>query len=357
MTHKIQRRKINHKVGLPPGTMVAPVQEGSNQIWNLELFVYDEQGFEECLLNNQIEFDAIVLSPDKVYWLNIPEITDTKMLQVIGEKFELHALVLEDVSNPEQRPKIEEYDKHLFYTLKMLHYEQQDLLHLEQVSIILGENYVLSFQEKPGDVFHPVRDRIRHKNGRVRRRKADYLAYALFDVVVDHYFILLDGINKRMETVDGMVARKPHKNTLEEIEGIRKDLLFETKAISPLKEAVAKLIRTQSVLISASTRNYFNDLQDNILEIIETLELNRQLNNSHRDMYFSALTHKMNEIMKGLTIVATIFIPLTFVVGIYGMNFDYMPELHMKNGYFTVLSIMAVIALGSVYYFKRKDWI
>lgn len=357
MTHKVKRSRTTRKIGAPPGTMATLRTPITEVKWDIELFVFDESGFEEFRITSQNQLDQIILPSDKIIWLNIDQTADHSVLLSLGEKFGLHSLLLEDISNPEQRPKMEEYDDHLFYTLKMLHYSEDDYLELEQISIVLGANYVLSFQEKPGDVFDPVRHRIRHGSGRLRRRKADYLAYALFDVVVDHYFILIDEISERMNVVEVMVSNGPDKQILAEIDGIRKDLLFEVKTISPLREAVAKLIRSQSQLIGPSTRNYLNDLQDNTLEILESLELHRQLNSSHRDMYFSSLTHKMNEVMKGLTIVATIFIPLTFVVGIYGMNFEYMPELRMRYGYYTVLVIMAFIAIGLILYFKKKGWV
>jgi magnesium transporter len=356
MRYSNQKRRIPRKVGLPPGT-VFPSDTGIEKIpWQFEMFVFNAEGFEERRITSEEQLMQVELPDDKVMWLNIDHSTDAHLLQAIGEKFDIHSLILEDVSHPEQRPKIEEYEEHLFYSLKMVHYSTENVLQLEQISVVLGKNYVLSFQEKPGDVFDPVRERIRHGSGRLRRRTADYLAYALFDVVVDHYFLLLDDISASADEVEELLRHSPKTSVLEEIEDIRRDLLFQIKAISPLKEAIAKLIRSRSPLISNSTRNYLNDLQDNTLEILESLELNRQLNNSHRDMYFSSLTHKMNEVMKSLTIVATIFIPLTFVVGIYGMNFEYMPELKMKWAYFIVLGIMTVIAGGSVIYFRRRGW-
>ncbi len=314
-----------------------------------------------------------------VTWINIDGLGDAQMLRKVGEVFDLHPLSLADVVNTHQRPKIEPYDDHLFMVTRMAmiapaesgdaggddgapHMAAPSTV-MEQVSIVVGENYVLSFQERAGDVFDALRDRIRSGKGRVRSMGADYLAYALVDAVVDGYFPVLDGLSERIESLEEETVTQPNRWTVAHVHGAKRDLLALRRAMWPQREAINAMLRDESRFISPEVKLYLRDVYDHAVQVIDILETYRELVGGLMDLYLSSVSNRMNEVMKVLTIIATIFIPLTFIAGIYGMNFApessplNMPELTWYWGYPASLALMAVIALALLIYFHRRGWI
>jgi magnesium transporter len=293
-----------------------------------------------------------------VTWINVDGLHDTAMLEEIGQLFDLHPLVLEDILNTQQRPKSEDYEKHIFVVLKMLSFaDESPYIRSEQVSLILGNGYVLSFQEVTGDVFEPVRQRIRSRKGRICKMGPDYLLYALADAIVDHYFVVLERIEEKLELLEDAVFEDPTVSTLAEIQRLKVELLRFRKAIWPLREAVNGLLREENELITEKTEVFLRDVYDHTIQVIDTVEGFRDTVSGLLDVYLSSVSNRMNEVMKVLTIIATIFIPLTFIAGIYGMNFEYMPELRIPWAYPLVWFAMVVVALLMITYFRRKNWL
>jgi len=279
------------------------------------------------------------------------------MMEKIANHFGIHSLVMEDILNTGQRPKMDDMDDYVYVVLKMLNYnEEDDEIDAEQISIILGQNFVISFQEKERDVFEPIRERIRKNKGRIRKKGADYLAYTLLDSVVDIYFTILEKIGERIEFLEEELVENPSTQTLQEIHGLKREMIFLRKSIWPLREVISGLERGESSLIKETTVIYLRDVYDHTIQVIDTVETFRDMLSGILDVYLSSISNKMNEVMKVLTIIATIFIPLTFLAGVYGMNFRYMPELEWRWGYFTALFLMAVIGIGMVIYVRKKKW-
>jgi len=345
-------------VGLPPGTLVFTGKRMMERP-RITLFDYDGSCFEESIIED-ITLCKGYRDKETVTWINIDGLHDTELLARTGEMFGLHPLILEDILQTDQRPKVEVFEDHLFIVLKMLYLAKDgDLEELvsEQVSIVLGKNYVISFQESIGAVFDPVRERIRKGKGKVRKMKADYLAYALMDSVVDNYFVLMETFADDLEELEDEIVDDPKKGTVQRIHDFKRELAYIRKATWPLREVVHTLQREEGGLISDDTRLYLRDLHDHTVQVIETVETYKDIVSGMLDIYLSTLSNRMNEVMKVLTIIATIFIPLTFIVGIYGMNFEHMPELTQIWGYPAVLVLMALVSLGMVIYFRRKKWI
>jgi magnesium transporter len=292
-----------------------------------------------------------------VTWINIEGI-DSEAIQKIDEHFGIHALVSEDIVCLGQRPKLEDYENYIFIVLKMIYFNQKvnDILD-EQISLVLGPNFVISFQETEGDVFGPIRQRIREGKGRVRTMGADYLAYTLLDAVVDNYYVILEKCGDDIEALEDQIMEDPHKGIGQEIHQLKRDMIDLRKQIWPLREVIAGLQRNESRLIRKQTGVYLRDVYDHIIQVIDTVESFRDMLSGLHDIYLSSISNKMNEIMKVLTIFAVIFIPLTFIAGIYGMNFQFMPELQWKYGYFVVLGFMAFVGIGMLLYFKKKKWL
>lgn len=293
-----------------------------------------------------------------VTWINIDGITKGVDLDKIGKFFNLHPLVMEDILTG-QRPKMENYDEYIFIVLKMLHYnERKRDIESEQVSMVVGKDFVISFQEdKMGDVFDSVRARIRNANSRIRKMKSDYLAYALIDAIVDNYFVILEKVGENIETIEDTLVKEPTPENLQLIHDLKNEMINLRKSVWPLRELISGLQRLESSRIKASTKIYLRDLYDHTVQIIDTMETYRDMLSGMHDTYLSSISNRMNEIMKILTIFTTIFIPLTFVAGIYGMNFHYMPELDWEMGYPVVWVVMVLIAGTMLLFFKRKKWI
>ena len=350
------RTGLSKTIGRVPGELIH-VGEKTMERSLITVIDYDEGQYQERVVKDVKEcFDF--KHTDTITWINIDGISQQEVIKQIGDHFEVHPLVQEDILNTGQRPKYEDFEKHMFLVLKMLMYDSKtgDMV-AEQVSIILSDNFVISFQERPGDVFEPVRERLRKAKGRVRRMGTDYLAYSLADAVVDNYFVILEALGEKLELLEEKAVQDPSSNTAREIHLIKRDAIFLRRAVWPLREVISGLQRAESRLIRESTDIYLRDLYDHTIQVIDTIELFRDIASGLLDIYLSSVSNRMNEVMKVLTIIATIFIPLTFVAGIYGMNFDYMPELKHPSAYFVVLGAMAAVAVVMLVYFRRKKWI
>ena len=354
MTKLIRRGKS--KAGLPPGSLVY-VGEKNRPLMRITLFDYDSERYVEKAITNLEE--CVPFKEQKtVTWINVDGLTDTAFIAKLDQLFGVHPLVLEDIVNTDQRPKMEDYAEYIYVVLKMLYIEgkTQDIVS-EQLSLIIGPNYVLSFQEKEGDYFDNIRDRIRKAKGRVRKMGADYLAYVLLDTIVDNYFLVLEKMEENIARVEERLMATVGKTSSSEIHHLKRDLIVLRRQISPVRELVNALQRADSKLIHKATEIYLRDLHDHVISVVDAIESFRDILSGLHDIYLSSINLKMNEIMKVLTVISTIFIPLTFITGIYGMNFKFMPELEWKTGYFEILAVMAVLALTMMLYFKRKKWL
>ncbi|MEM6264776.1 MAG: magnesium/cobalt transporter CorA [Bacteroidota bacterium] len=341
---------------LPPGTMlyVGEQRQGASE---LSLINYNEQRLEESSIIQPDDLKRFK-NTDTVSWLNLDGIHEVELVNKIGDQFGLHPITKEDIVNSTQRPKLEIFDDYLYAVVKMIRFDEaENMIDVEQVSLVMGKGYVLSFQEKTEDVFEPLRERIRQQKGRVRKANSDYLFYALIDVILSNYFVALGQIEDRIDKIEEKITRHTGSDLLEYIQEMKKNLIFLKKSIMPLREVIAQVEREEPVLISAKTRIFFQDLKDQLNQVVDSLESYRELLNSLSDQYIALSGHRMNEIMKVLTIVATIFIPLTFIAGIYGMNFEYIPELKWKYSYFALWGVMLTMLGGMVMYFRRKGWI
>jgi len=350
------RRKSKQKAGLAPGTLVYTGEKKVEKV-RIRIIDYDATQLEEKEADAVEECFPFKDKPT-VTWINIDGLHDLELIGKIGRQFGLHPLVLEDIVNTGQRPKLEDFEDHIFVVLKMLYYDQKkNELEAEQVSLVFGQNFVISFQERVGDIFEPLRERIRQNKGRVRKAGADYLAYTLIDSIVDIYFVILEQLGEKIENAEQELATNPTLETLQSIRAFKKEMIFLRKSIWPLREVVNSLERGESSLINESTLIYLRDVYDHTIQIIDTVESYRDMLSGMLDVYLSSISNRMNEVMKVLTIFASIFIPLTFIAGIYGMNFAFMPELGWWWGYFGVLLVMAVVAIALIVYFKRRRWL
>jgi magnesium transporter len=293
-----------------------------------------------------------------VTWINIDGLHQLDIIEKVGQHFNIHPLVLEDIVNTGQRPKTEEFEDVIFVVLKMLHYnENSEKITSEQFSLVLGSNFLITFQEIQGDVFRTVRERIRKSKTRIRKAGCDYLAYALIDAIVDHYFVILEALGDKIEDIETQLLDNPTRDTLEIIHEMKREMIYLRKQIWPIRELINSLVKGESSLINESTRLFFRDIYDHTIQIIDTIESYRDILSGMLDIYLSTLSNKMNEVMKVLTIIATIFIPITFVAGIYGMNFKFMPELEWRWGYVMVWAIIVVVVGIMISYFKKKKWL
>ncbi|MDD5457987.1 MAG: magnesium/cobalt transporter CorA [Phycisphaerae bacterium] len=293
-----------------------------------------------------------------VTWINIDGISHVETIEKIGEIFGLHPLLLEDIVDTNQRPKYEEFDNGIFLVLKMLTFnEKTQLVEAEHLSLVLGKNFVISFQEHEGDVFENIRYRIKETKWRIRKLGADYLAYALTDAVVDNYFAILERLGENIETVEEQIVKAADDNIQRRIYLLKRELIMLRKSVWPLREVINSMQKNESKMITKTTNLFLRDLYDHTIQTIDTIETMRDILTGMLDIYMSVVSNRMNSIMKVLTIIATIFIPLTFIAGVYGMNFDDMPELHQKWGYPAVLALMAAVTIGMLLFFRRKKWI
>ncbi len=349
-------KKRSKKVGLPPGTLVH-IGERKKERTTITILDYDEQHLQEQEIKT---VDQCLAFKDKptVTWINVDGLHQVEILEKLGDSFGLHPLVLEDILNTDQRPKMEDFGDYIFIVLKMFYYDDNsNEIVTEQISLILGANFVISFQEREGDIFDPIRERIRSERGRIRKMGADYLAYTLVDATVDNYFIILEKLGEQIEDLEEELVSNPTPETLQTIHNLKREMIFLRKSVWPLREVIGGLERGESSLIRESTGIYLRDVYDHTIQVIDAVETSRDMLSGMLDIYLSSISNRMNEVMKVLTIIATIFIPLTLIAGIYGMNFRYMPELDWPWAYPMVWLVMIVIGGLMLIYFRRKRWL
>lgn len=353
------REHKNKKQGLAPGTAV---YTGDNLVPSvMDVIHYSETAIEEIknLAHDETSIRQCSTHPATVTWSDVSGLADVEFVEKIGRLFSIHPLVLEDVVQVNQRPKFENYENLLFFTFKMISWDAaQEGFNFEHISLILSHNHLLSFQERAdGDVFEWVRKRLRNNTGSIRKHKADHLLFSLVDATVDGYFSALDSFSEKIQSLEIQILHHPSKKDVVEINSLRRELTKIRKAVAPLREAINVLIKTESPLINKTTDPFWRDLYDHCLYCIDIIESDRDMINGLMEIYLSSISNRMNEIMKFLTVFSSIFIPLTFIVGVYGMNFDFMPELHWKYGYALTLGGMAALTIGMLLWFKKKKWL
>ena len=352
-----QFKKRSHKTGLPPGALVHIGEKWSEKA-RISVMQYDEDILVEKepteICRKHLRDDATLKT-----WIHVDGVHDTAILEQLGEEFDLHPLLVEDIMNTDHRPKTEDMGSYIFVVLRFFETDSSRLAEIrsEQISLVLGPNFVLSLQERAGNLLEPVRERIRHGKGKIRKAGADYLAHAIIDAVVDSYFFVLETLGEEIETCEESLVNYPTSAILNTIQNMKRNMIALRKAVWPLREAVSSLERTESPLIAESTNIYFRDVYDHTVQVMDTIETYRDTLSGMLDIYLSSLSNRMNEIMKVLTIIATIFIPLTFLAGVYGMNFEYMPELKWQWGYFVIWGVMISIALIMLKLFRKNRWL
>ncbi len=344
------------KSGLPPGTLVYTGQK-TNEPTGITVLIYDENNFEEKTFTEKddyLNFDA----NGKLVWINVNGLNHIDVIEKISKHFQLHPLISEDILNVYQVPKIDEYPENdlIYITLNEFYFEIGSLDH-DQISIILGNNFVLSFQEEEGDYFGVLRERLRNGKGNIRKRGPDYLAYALIDGVLDSYYEIVDRYSDELEKIENDIFKYKNKSHLHRIHHVNKALIYLRRTINPLKEMCFKLLKEDMILIDEKTKPFLKDLQDHVNQIVNQIDVDREYLSDLIQTNTANMNSHLNEIIKVLTLVSSIFIPLTFIVGVYGMNFDNLPELHTQNGYYIVWGIMIIIAIVQFIIFKIKKWL
>ena len=353
-------KNISHRskkeLGQIPGSVIYTGKKPEQELF-IESFDYNK---EHCIVKelNSVEEGFEYKHTDSITWINLNGLNHVNEIEKLGIHYDLHPLVLEDIVNISQRPKIDEYDDYLFVVLKMLYYDENEKIVSEQVSFVLGKNYVLSFQESEGDVFDSVRDRIRQAKGRVRNMQSDYLLYILIDAIVDHYFNVIEILGDKIEDFETAIfSGNIDDGVSQKIQNLKREILRVRRAIFPLREVISRIEKNENKLIQKKTITYYRDIYDHLIQVSENIDIYREMIWSLMDMYMTTISNKMNEVMKVLTIMASIFIPLTFIAGIYGMNFEYIPELQYKYSYFILWGVMIVMFIGMLIYFKRRKWL
>lgn len=347
---------VSKKVGLPPGSLVH-IGEMLEKEARITIVDYNKETIEERAVES-IEEILQCRETDTVTWVNIEGLGNIELISAIGEHFDIHPLVLEDILNTHQRPKLEEYDDYLYCVLKAIALAEDNfLVEYEQISILILNDFVFTFKEKQDELFEPVQRRLRASKGHFRSQGADYLAYVILDTIVDSYFTLQDSLDDIVDSIEEELLMDPAPATLANIQAVKRELIFIRRSISPLRELLNAILRSESPLIEDKTLIYFRDISDHVLRISEALESTRDMVAGLLDIYITSISNKMNEVMKVLTVFASIFIPLTFIAGIYGMNFDYMPELKWKWGYPLLWVIFIAIPVVLLVYFKKKKWL
>lgn len=355
------------KTAASPGTLVYTGKEEVEEV-SLTVIHYSLDHFEIISGSSLSEVEEN-LSGDGVVWVNVNGLHDVELIEQIGNRFEIHPLVLEDLLSVKQRPKIEDHECYIFTVLRMMYVEDSDLQHKEnnppaesqiteeQVSIIFNGNLVITFQEKSGDVFQDIRERLRGGKGRIRGAPGDYLAYALLDAIVDHYFIVNDEMNERIAELDDLITQGVSSEGLEEIYRIKRSLIHMRRHIAPVREILNVLERASSPHINNAHNLFFRDVQDHLLQSLDSLDFNREVLSELTSVYLSAVGNKTNDIMKLLTLMAALFIPITFVAGVYGMNFEYIPELQWRYGYLYFWGVVIGVTALLLGFFRRKGWL
>jgi magnesium transporter len=349
-------KKSSKKAGMSPGTLVH-VGEQKIEKARITLMNYDQDRSEEKELK-RIEESFVCKDTPPVTWINIDGLHDVELIEKVGTHFGIHLLVLEDIVNTAQRPKMEDYEDYIYFVFKILKFDETTShIASEQVSLILGPHYLISFQEIEGDVFNFVRERIRKGRIHIRKSGPDYLAYALMDAVIDHYFLILEKISEKIEMLEERIHSDPTPEILQSIHDLKREIIFFRKQVWPIREVLNTWQKAESPMVQQTSKVFIRDVYDHTIQVIDTIESFRDIIAGMMDLYLSTVSNRMNEVMKVLTIMATIFIPLTFVAGIYGMNFKFMPELEWKWSYPVLWVLLIAIFCGMLLYFKRKKWL
>jgi magnesium transporter len=352
MKQKIRLKRAVRKPGMTPGTLVI---EPSWPKPVIQVMAYGPDQYLEKRLTDVRELDGLI-GQYQVLWINVDGLGDESVIRYLGQLFKLHPLALEDVVSLRQRSKVDDYETNLYTAMRML-YLQDETLFSEQISFFLGSNFVLTFQEVEGDCLDSVRERIRKKGGLVCNMNADYLLYCLIDAIIDAYFPLLESYDSRLDDMEEIIMQHPDSSSVALLFGVKRDLMTLRRTLWPVREMAGALVHSASPLITPATRVYLRDCQDHTMRLLDLAETCRELDSSLMDFYLSTISNRMNEIMKVLTIISTIFIPLTFIAGVYGMNFDNMPELRTRNGYFIVMGFMMFLGLSMFGLFVKKGWL
>lgn len=328
--------------------------EAKPQAQILELITYNREQHDRY---DNISLDELLtkLNNDRVNWINIDGLYNHDVIEKIQAHFNLHSLLIEDVLS-DQRPKAEEFEDYLFFTLKMLYRIDGKKIDYEQISFVLGKNFLISFQEKEGDLFDGFRERIRLDQGRVRKKQGDYLLYRLIDIIIDNYYNVLDHLGDAIEEMEETVYENPSNESFQRIQKLKKELIYLRKALYPTRDALSKLIKGETEFVTDENTRFYMDVYDHVVHLIDSLDTYKDLTSSLLDIHINAMNNKLNEVMKVLTVISTIFIPLTFLVGVYGMNFEFMPELHWKYGYYVVWGVMILLVFGMLGFFRYKKW-
>lgn len=348
--------KKPRKAGLSPGTLSDVISQERSDV---TVITYNPHHISEKQVTAPEELFFCKTTKD-TSWINIEGTHDSALIQAIGNHFGLHSLLQEDIVCADQRPKLDNYGSHVFIVVKMLSYDnKRQTIKTEQVSFVLAENYVISFQEtgKEGDVFGPNRERIRMSKGRMRNSGPDYLVYTLIDTIVDNYFLILEKIAERIEEMEEDIIESPSTNKLHELYRLKREMINLRKSVWPLREVISRMEREESKLIKDTTKVYLRDVYDHTISVIETVETYRDILSGLIDIYLSSLSNRMNNVMKVLTIISTIFMPLTFITGVYGMNFEKIPGLHSESGFYTVLGLCALLSVTMLGAFRIKRWL
>ena len=338
---------------ISPNDKILTANSRSSDDLILELITYDQ---ERSVKYDNLSVDALLqkLDKDKVNWINLDG-PDLSIIEKFQEHFNLHSLLVEDILN-DQRPKSEEYDEYLFFSLKMLYRFDGSEIEYEQISFVLGDYYLISFQEKPGDLFDGFRERIRLDQGKVRKRHADYLLYRLIDIITDNYYTILDKVGDQIEDMEEEIHTHPSSENFKNIQRLKKELIYLRRAVHPLRDALNQIIKNDSNFIEDINTRFFADVVDNVIHLGDSIETYKDLLTGLMDIHINTMNTRLNEVMRVLTVISTIFIPLTFIVGVYGMNFQHMPELEWHWGYFGVWGIMLSVVIGMLVFFKFKKW-
>lgn len=355
---KVKKKKRAYKASnLPPGTMAYKGKKTSLETV-IDIINYSNQTFTKIDCND-VEDGFNFEGNEQVTWININGLNNLEDIEKLGTHYNLHPLTLEDIVNTNQRPKLEEFQNYFFIVFKMLYFKNDDDLQYEHLSMVVGSDYVLTFQEADGDVFDDLRERIKAAKGRIRSQGSDYLMYAILDAIVDNYFTVVEAIGDKIEDLEASIfeSQTDNSTTPGHIQLLKQEVLKIRRSILPLREVINRLEKSDNSIINEKSQSYIRDLYDHIIQVNETIDLYREMVWSLMDMYMTIISNKMNEVMKVLTIIATIFIPLTFIAGLYGMNFTYIPELQYKNGYFILLGVMLFLFIIMLIYFRRKKWL
>jgi len=359
---RLFNRGEDKKVGQPPGTLIFTGDKKTEKV-TVDIIEYDREHFSEGGVD-----DIVGAIRDRkegmVTWINVNGLHDVELLKRIGDQVGIHPLVQEDILNTDQRAKVEVYDNFLFIVLRMLYLNGDNVaIQNEQVSMVLCSNCLITFQERKGDVFDPIRDRLRKDKGRIRKMGVDYLAYTLIDAVIDNYFALLEKVGDQLEDLEKELSERPEERSLRKIHSLKRELILMRRSVWPLRDVVHALEREEGELITTDTVVYLRDIYDHTVRVMDAVETYRDMVSGLLELYMSSISNRMNEIMKVLTIIATIFIPLTFIAGVYGMNFNpgesplNMPELNWYWGYPFALGLMLISAFIMFLYFRKKKWI